>query len=337
MRSSLVDHPLFKLGRGVAGRGVRTRRALPGGWIVHRLSGPRISGRQYAGLRPLLRRRCAQVGENTYVGPSGEFDDWFNHSCAPNMYLRAVDGELVLVTARAVRADEELTWDYASVVTDRRTRFACDCGARQCRGLIGRFKDCPLAVRAALARRHAVPSHLPASSYLSLLKRIGGRGVASIPPGMRVAGSQITGLGLFATKAFSAGDQVCLLDGPTHRFLSRTTGDAAAFANWIAVGTNRWIEPEGACRYLNHSCEPNLRIRADRVCLATRRIEPGEEIALDYGQTTPERLWSMECSCGSTRCAGVVTSARWRHEGQPPTQQLQQLAIPTRIVQEVMK
>lgn len=261
MRSGLVDHPLFKLGRGVAGRGVRTRRALPGGWIVHRLSGPRISGREYAALRPLLRRRCAQVGDDAYVGPSGEFDDWFNHSCTPNMYLRAVDGELVFVTARAVCADEELTWDYASVVTDRRTRLDCHCGARACRKTIGRFEECPPTVRAALARHLAVPSHARGSRYLALLARLHGRGAPNTTSGVVVAPSPIAGLGLFATMSFSPGDHVCRLDGPAHRFLSRTPGDAAVFANWIAVGTNRWIEPEGTCRYLNHSCEPNLRIR----------------------------------------------------------------------------
>lgn len=310
MGQRLGDHPQLRLGAGVSGRGVRARRALPRGWIVHRLSGLPLSAPEYVQLHPLKRRRCTQVAAAVYRGPSGEFDDWFNHSCRPNLDVREVDGELLLVTNRDLRADEELTWDYASVVTDRFSRFRCRCGEAACRQIIQRFADCPMQARAALARRRGVPGYQERSPYIAILGRRARRSSASIPDGLRVGASRIAGMGLFATQQFGVGARVCTLEGEEHRFISRTAGDAAAFANWIAVGRDRWIETEGACRYLNHSCEPNVRIRGDRAVMAIRDISCGDEITLDYSLTTSERYWSMRCSCGTPHCTGVVRAAK---------------------------
>ena len=58
-------------------------------------------------------------------------------------------------------------------------------------------------------------------------------------------------------------------------------------------------------RYTNHSCAPNARlsIRQRRVeFYALRRIEPGEEITVNYGETHHEGR--LACKCGAPRCVG---------------------------------
>jgi SET domain-containing protein len=58
-------------------------------------------------------------------------------------------------------------------------------------------------------------------------------------------------------------------------------------------------------RFTNHSCQPNgqLRVQEGRIeFYALRRIEPGEEITVDYGETHHEGR--LTCRCGAPGCAG---------------------------------
>ena len=40
-----------------------------------------------------VKDHYVQIGKNLYVGPSGGFDDFFNHSCNPNSWLRIRERE----------------------------------------------------------------------------------------------------------------------------------------------------------------------------------------------------------------------------------------------------
>ncbi|MGH8116598.1 MAG: SET domain-containing protein, partial [Rhodanobacteraceae bacterium] len=72
---------------------------------------------------------------------------WINYSCAPNCraYVQEVDGarrdKVMIETRRAVKAGEELTYDYGIVLDVPHTAhmkrvWACHCGARRCAGTI---------------------------------------------------------------------------------------------------------------------------------------------------------------------------------------------------------
>lgn len=60
-------------------------------------------------------------------------------------------------------------------------------------------------------------------------------------------------------------------------------------------------------RYVNHSCEPNtfMRLYKGRVeFYALRRVEPGEELTCDYGETHHDG--TLACRCGSAKCRGRI-------------------------------
>jgi SET domain-containing protein len=76
------------------------------------------------------------------------------------------------------------------------------------------------------------------------------------------------------------------------------------------VGRERAIDGAiggSGAEFINHSCEPNLvaRVRAGRVMLVSlRRIQPGEELLVDYRITGDVPL--IPCRCGSSSCRGFL-------------------------------
>src|SRR5437588_6511308 len=62
-------------------------------------------------------------------------DDYMNHSCDPNLWLR---DEITLVARRDIKANEELTLDYATEVADEEyvMKDPCNCQGSSCRKLI---------------------------------------------------------------------------------------------------------------------------------------------------------------------------------------------------------
>lgn len=62
-----------------------------------------------------------------------EDDDFFNHSCDPNA---GINGHLLMVAMRDIRAGEEITYDYCMTDADYEYSFICSCGGRNCRGKV---------------------------------------------------------------------------------------------------------------------------------------------------------------------------------------------------------
>ncbi len=64
---------------------------------------------------------------------------WINHSCAPNCEADEKHGRVFIYALRNLGVGEELFYDYALQVDERRTKrleqeYACHCGAPNCRG-----------------------------------------------------------------------------------------------------------------------------------------------------------------------------------------------------------
>lgn len=59
-----------------------------------------------------------------------EDDDFFNHSCSPNAGIK---GHIMMVAMRAIKPQEEVTYDYCMTDADFDYSFACQCGSKNCR------------------------------------------------------------------------------------------------------------------------------------------------------------------------------------------------------------
>src|ERR1700681_1867147 len=135
-------------------------------------------------------------------------------------------------------------------------------------------------------------------------------------------GRSATGLGLFATKPIKRGIYIAAYRG---RRISTEESDrrearGARYmfeikSRWTIDGSPRW----NLARYINHSCRPNAKPvgrNGGIVIVASRRIEPGEEITYDYGREYFDYFFKNDCRC-SACSAKKSRSARRRRIGSP--------------------
>ena len=126
------------------GRGVFARQPIAAGEPILLFGGPH---RTRAELQ--VDEYHLQIGDDLYLGSSGEADDYVNHSCDPNAGFR--DG-LLLVARRDIAAGEEITWDYSTAIDEADfAGFTCSCGAAGCRGRVQSFRHLDAVTQQRLA------------------------------------------------------------------------------------------------------------------------------------------------------------------------------------------
>jgi len=113
-----------------------------------------------------------------------------------------------------------------------------------------------------------------------------------------------TGLGLFAVVPIGKGDIIIEYAGariPTRlaQELDRRRANKYLFeidGRWTIDGSSR----DNVARYVNHACNPNAEaelVRGRMLFRATRRIRPGEEITIDYGEEHMQLYFRDGCRC----------------------------------------
>jgi len=122
--------------------------------------------------------------------------------------------------------------------------------------------------------------------------------------GVRVGRSGISGVGLFATRAYRKGQVICEYTGKV------IPADSPVVNKYLFELNTRWTldgSPKSNIgRWANHACGTAGNAKSStsqrlRVWLiARRRIEPGDEIFFDYGQEYRE--WYLrDCRCAGCR------------------------------------
>ncbi len=86
------------------------------------------------------------TGEVIDANVRGNSARWINHSCAPNCEAREQDGKVFIHAKRAIKAGDELFYDYGLVLDEPYTAqlkrdYQCLCGASKCRGMMLANKD----------------------------------------------------------------------------------------------------------------------------------------------------------------------------------------------------
>ncbi|HSR63136.1 MAG TPA: SET domain-containing protein [Gammaproteobacteria bacterium] len=98
-----------------------------------------------------------QVAPDTFMGPSGQADDFVNHSCDPNCAVYLEDDGPVLRALRVILPGEELCFDYGTIMFSEPTEFDCYCGSSRCRKRVGGFNTMPPGLQNHYLANNAVP------------------------------------------------------------------------------------------------------------------------------------------------------------------------------------
>lgn len=110
------------------------------------------------------------------------------------------------------------------------------------------------------------------------------------------------GRGLRARVIFQPGQLVARISGI---ITNRTTLDTMQVSPPLHF-MDPWF-----CRFLLHSCNPNIAIDIDLLeARATRVIHPGDYLAFDYATTEDFIARQFACHCGAPQCRGWITGRR---------------------------
>jgi SET domain-containing protein len=133
---------------GVHGQGVYAVQSIPKGTRIIEYTGERVSWEDAPDddNDPHTFNFGLENGKVINPGVGGNDARWINHSCDPNCEAVEEDDRVFIYAIRDIQAGEELLYDYQleidEPITDAsRKKFACQCGAPNCRGTMLGLKE----------------------------------------------------------------------------------------------------------------------------------------------------------------------------------------------------
>ncbi|MEK7167689.1 MAG: SET domain-containing protein, partial [Patescibacteria group bacterium] len=78
------------LGKSKLGKAVFANKNFKRGEGIIEFKGPLIKRNELPEITTQEDDRYIQIGKDEYLGPSGDFDDFVNHSCDPNSGIKFV-------------------------------------------------------------------------------------------------------------------------------------------------------------------------------------------------------------------------------------------------------
>lgn len=151
------------LGQSKFGMAVFANKDFKNGENIIVFNGKLMKGEELPELTNPEDDRYIQIGKNEYLGPSGSFDDFFNHSCNPNCGLRFEGGKVILIAIKNIKKGEEIVWDYSTTMDEDNWEMDCMCGNKNCRKRIRDFKYLPEKIQQKYLRLGIVPEYIASS------------------------------------------------------------------------------------------------------------------------------------------------------------------------------
>lgn len=106
--------------------------------------------------------RYVQVGKSNFIVPSGSFQDYTNHSCAPNSYISISGARVFLIALCEINVGDEICWDYSTSSTEDKSTFnlSCSCGSINCRSEISGFQYLDSNIKNNYINMGIIPDYL---------------------------------------------------------------------------------------------------------------------------------------------------------------------------------
>ena len=153
-----MDHEGIEIKESAHGLGVFALRVFQANDPILQYGGEVISSRSSQEVDEA--DHCLQIGPDTFLGPSGEADDYLNHSCEPNSAVVLEGLSATLIALRKILPNEEIVNDYSLTVDEVGWEMQCTCGTPKCRGVIKSFRELPKVWQDHYKRLRVVPQFI---------------------------------------------------------------------------------------------------------------------------------------------------------------------------------
>ncbi len=118
----------------ISGNGTYAKKAIRKGELIAVFGGHVLEMKKWRMLPKKIMHMGITINENLAIGAIEEDElgegDFVNHSCDPNA---GINGQIFLVAMRDIKANEEIVFDYAMVLSLNKFKIKCNCGSKNCR------------------------------------------------------------------------------------------------------------------------------------------------------------------------------------------------------------
>lgn len=142
------------------GRGVFSHEPIRAGDEILQFKGPLVTFKDLPTPYSAENDYYLQIGDDQFLGPSGELDDYVNHSCRPNSGIKFhIDG-IKLVAIVPIDPDHQITFDYSTTMHNFDWNMNCACGSHECRRQVKNFVELPRTVQVRYIKLGIVPGYI---------------------------------------------------------------------------------------------------------------------------------------------------------------------------------
>jgi len=154
-------HQNLKIIKTNTGKGVITLADVPANTVIFEFKG-NIYNINHVVNNKIDEEYILQIGKDSFLGPSGDLDDYMNHSCNPNCGFKIIGKRVFLISINYIKANTEITYDYSATSTDTLSdwKMECKCGAYKCRKIISGYQYLDKETKARYEKLGIVPSYL---------------------------------------------------------------------------------------------------------------------------------------------------------------------------------
>ncbi|OHB04702.1 MAG: hypothetical protein A3B14_01680 [Candidatus Zambryskibacteria bacterium RIFCSPLOWO2_01_FULL_45_21] len=148
------------VGNSRNGKGVFASRKFFIGEKIFEIRGNFVDCYECDELDEKKRSNTFRFNKEKYISPEGELGDFINHSCNPNSRVVKIDSKLFIEAIEDIVGGEEITFDYSTILaSDDIWEMKCNCGSKNCRGLIKSFHSLPEQTKQKYITLNMVPDY----------------------------------------------------------------------------------------------------------------------------------------------------------------------------------
>ncbi len=143
------------------GQGIFAKRNFSRNETVFEVKGKLIDCDVDEEIEETVRNNAIRFDKDRYISPEGKAGDFLNHSCEPNSKIVKSKGKLFVKAIQEIKKGEEILIDYSTIsASDDIWEMKCNCGAKECRGVVKQFKKLPKKIKGKYLELKMVPRHI---------------------------------------------------------------------------------------------------------------------------------------------------------------------------------